>query len=273
MTWSKPFFESKIQQEPNPGVDEEVLGRTEKEVKEGKASGPYTAQEVDAILGKLWALARRVGLKQFHGAVKGDERVSVAMRNGQVYEGRFHASVKEQAARKINWRTVDLRRAFKQLAPAPSMAPLGRDRPLAPQAWRGQVPHAQGASFRREERGLHLRADRQSLGAHPDQVVLRGHPQYVDGRDIMVEVLEMLGWQIKNEKGEAPEFAEEFTLLGLPMDVGSFEVALCGCPTSWRKDIESGRRCAPLRLRPRGGRSTLHVLSASGGARQHRSSS
>ena len=160
MTWSKPFFKSKIQQDPNPGVDEEVLGRTEKEVKEGKASGPYTAQEVDAILGKLWALARRVGLvqssairpidgfsefghnsethervdlttmdvcagilKQFHGAVKGNERVSVAMRNGQVYEGRFHASVKEQAARKIKGRTVDLRRAFKQLAPAPSRPP------------------------------------------------------------------------------------------------------------------------------------------------------
>ena len=31
----------------------------------------------------------------------------------------------------------------------------------------------------------------------------------------MVEVLEMLGWQIKKEKGEAPEFAEEFTMLGL----------------------------------------------------------
>ena len=41
----------------------------------------------------------------------------------------------------------------------------------------------------------------------------------VDGRDIMVEVLQMLGWQIKKEKGEAPEFAEEFTLLGLPVDV------------------------------------------------------
>ena len=38
--WSKPFLKSKIQEDPNPGVDEEVLGRTEKEVKEGKASGP-----------------------------------------------------------------------------------------------------------------------------------------------------------------------------------------------------------------------------------------
>ena len=41
----------------DPDVDKEVLDRTEEEVLEGKASGPFTRSEVDARLGSLWTPA------------------------------------------------------------------------------------------------------------------------------------------------------------------------------------------------------------------------
>ena len=136
-------------------VDEDVRGRTEEEVKEGKASGLYTEQEVSfgrrregsawcsrpasgpsttsassatpapprrtrGSTGQRWTCAPASGST----AGKGDEWVVVDMRNGQVYKSRLHASVKEQAAKRIVGRTVDLRRTFEQFVPAPSMAPL-----------------------------------------------------------------------------------------------------------------------------------------------------
>ena len=62
--WSKPVLRQGMKPCATPGVDEEVWMRTEDEVGEGKAAGPYTEAEVDGILGRLWAPARRGGLPQ-----------------------------------------------------------------------------------------------------------------------------------------------------------------------------------------------------------------
>eukprot|EP00974_Lingulodinium_polyedra_P041290 3968065-Lingulodinium_polyedra.AAC.1 len=64
---SKPVLRARTKGSVNPEVDDEVLKRTEQEVDEGKAAGPYTEQEVDELLGKRWAPARRVGLAQSAG--------------------------------------------------------------------------------------------------------------------------------------------------------------------------------------------------------------
>ena len=153
-------------------------------------------------------------LKQFHGVVKGDETVSVAMRNGQVCEGRFHASVKEQAARKINWRTVDLRRAFKQLAPAPSMAPPS----VVIDLWHprhGEVRYhmlralpfgARNAVFTFGPTARVLEHILTKLffvvtAQHVDDFTQVQMEALVDGRDIMVEVLEMMADQEGEGRG------------------------------------------------------------------------
>ena len=62
--WSKPVIEATTRQHSDPSVDDEVWKRTEEEVEEGKARGPFGREEVDAILGKHWAPVRRVGLSR-----------------------------------------------------------------------------------------------------------------------------------------------------------------------------------------------------------------
>ena len=130
--WSKPALRAKVRGDPNPEVDQEVLARTEAEVKEGKAEGPYTEEEVDALFGKEWAPARRVGLvqssgirpiddfseyghngtsethdkvdlatvdvcagilKEYYAAVTDNNWVSVEMRDGTFCEGPLHPSL------------------------------------------------------------------------------------------------------------------------------------------------------------------------------------
>ena len=41
-----------------------MFERTEEEVREGKATGPHTEEEIDELLGRVWAPARRCGLVQ-----------------------------------------------------------------------------------------------------------------------------------------------------------------------------------------------------------------
>ena len=45
-------------------LDREVTDRTDEEVREGKAQGPFDKEEVDNLLGKCWSPCRRVGLRQ-----------------------------------------------------------------------------------------------------------------------------------------------------------------------------------------------------------------
>ena len=256
----------------------------------GQGIGPYTEQEVHAILGKLWARARRVGLVQSSGTrpiddfsefghngtsetqegvdlatvgVKGDER-----------EGRFHASFKEQAASKIKGRTVGgLPSSWRRLR----QWLLGRDRPWHPR--HGEVRHhmLRSLPFGARNAVFTFGGACQSLGAHRCRLFYVVMMQYVedfsqlealvDGLDILVEVLELLGGQIKKEKGEAPKFAEEFTMLG----VGTVRVS--NKPERGqriRQEVEqiirSGMVCPAAIEALRGSLKLFTWLSASGGA-------
>lgn len=270
--WSKPVLRAKVRGDPDPAVDDEVLERTEQEVKEGKAEGPYTEQEVDAIFGKHWAPARRVGLvqtagvrpiddfsefghngtsethekvdlatvdvcagiiKQYHDAVKAGGWVSVKMQNGELCVGRLHGDYQEPERRRLKGRTVDLKRAFKQLATAPSMAPL-----TVVGVWHRQLGGVRYYLLKALPFGARNAVFTFGATARALECILVGlfsvmTAQYVDdfpqvepaeclkdGEDIMVEVLELLGWQIKKESGEAPKFEDKFTMLGVVMDVG-----------------------------------------------------
>ena len=63
-SWSKKAIVATTRPSRNAAVDQQVLERTLEEVQEGKAIGPLEESEVDGLLGKCWAPARRVGLEQ-----------------------------------------------------------------------------------------------------------------------------------------------------------------------------------------------------------------
>ena len=157
--WSRPKVRA-MGPSREAWVDREVLDRTEAEVEEGKALGPFTEDEVSAIVGKLWAPVRRVGLVQSSGVRPIDdfsefghngtshtferidlggidevvgiakvwlqapvdgERVRVQLESGVWLEEQLHPDYKDAKNRRVSGRALDLRRAFKQLAVRPSM--------------------------------------------------------------------------------------------------------------------------------------------------------
>ena len=60
--WAKHVLRAKARPSVQDGADDQALERTEDEVKEGKAEGPSTEEEeVDGILGRVWAPVRRSG--------------------------------------------------------------------------------------------------------------------------------------------------------------------------------------------------------------------
>ena len=270
--WSKPAMKAKSKGEANPLVDEEVLARTEAEVKEGKAAGPYTEEEVDAIFGKQWAPARRVGLvqssgirpiddfseyghngtsethervdlatvdvcvgimKQYYTAIKGNETVSVELASGMVLEGPLHPSLKDPDKRRVQGRTVDLKQAFKQLAPAPAFAPL-----TVVGIWHPRFAALRYYLLRALPFGARNAVFTFGATARALECILTGlfgvvTAQYVDDfpqfesedlvseeDDIMLDVLRLLGWEVKKPEGEPPKFNQVFTLLGVRMHLG-----------------------------------------------------
>ena len=158
--WSKHVLAATTKPSADDKVDREVLERTMDEVAEGKAKGPYTEQEVDAILGTTWAPVRRIGLVQSTGVRPIDdfsefghnasshtfEHVNLAgidgvagiaktwmdamatdtarvtLESGLGKEGEVHHEFWGAEARGLQGRAIDLRRAFKQLPIAPNMA-------------------------------------------------------------------------------------------------------------------------------------------------------
>ena len=147
----------------NPDVDRVVYERTEEEVREGKATGPHTEAEVDALLGKIWAPARRCGLMQPAGvrpiddfseyhhndasetwekidlggvdtaaslarewyvAVAADGSIKVALDDGSVLQGVRHPEYGGKKKLRLLGRALDLRRAFKQLSIQKSQRPF-----------------------------------------------------------------------------------------------------------------------------------------------------
>jgi len=57
-------------------------------------------------------------------AASGAGKVQVELSTGEVLRGRLHRGFVPKAARSLRGRALDLKRAFKQLAPLPSLSPL-----------------------------------------------------------------------------------------------------------------------------------------------------
>ena len=62
--WVKHAIAGKVRPSEDPEVDLLVLEKTEEEVHAGKAKGPYSWSEMNAVLGDYWVPAPRVGLRQ-----------------------------------------------------------------------------------------------------------------------------------------------------------------------------------------------------------------
>ncbi len=269
--WSKPVLRSTVRPNPEPRIDREVAERTDEEVQEGKAAGPFTEVEVDAILGPWWAPCRRVGILQgdsirpiddfsefLHNAssdtdeyvdlsgVDGvvalmkllgeavqDDEVTITLEDGQVMRGRLHPGFKDLKARMPVGRALDLKRAYKQVPTAPSMRRLvvvalwhpGLQKVVyyilyvLPFGARNSVFIFGGLA-----RALEM------IMAWCFQLILT---QYVDdfpqlepaasaeSATVFEEVLGLLGWQVKKNDGEIPQFCLDFTALGVQFDLRS----------------------------------------------------
>ncbi len=313
--WSKPSMKAKAKGEANPSVDAEVLERTEAEVKAGKASGPYTEEEVDAILGKQWAPARRVGLvqssgirpiddfseyghngtsethekvdlatvdvcvgilKQYYTAVKGDERVSVEMYDGEVLEGPLHPSLKDPEKRRIHGRTVDLRQAFKQLAPAPAMAALTVVGIWHPVAAAIRFYLLRALPFGARNAVFVFGATARALECILICLFFVVTAQYVDdfpqfeaedlvgeADDIMCDVLKLLGWEVKMPENVPPKFDQVFTLLGVRMHLGHHHE---GAVLVTNKKERAEKICADVERMISAGRATPTEIEAMRGS-------
>ena len=67
--WSKAVLRSTVRPSGDAELDREVADRTDEEVLDGKAQGPFDEEEVDILLGKCWSPCRRVGKRQ-GGAIR-----------------------------------------------------------------------------------------------------------------------------------------------------------------------------------------------------------
>ena len=156
--WVKHAIAGKLRPNEDPEIDRLVLQKTEEEVAAGKAVGPFSREELDRDLGDFWVPAPRVGLRQ-GGSVRPIDDFSVYGHNGtsSSCESPSSGGVDEIAALiktfacalesgmvarpggvpgveevpicqayvgkiedQIVGRTLDLSKAYKNLAPAPA---------------------------------------------------------------------------------------------------------------------------------------------------------
>ncbi|CAK0909372.1 unnamed protein product [Prorocentrum cordatum] len=252
-------------------VGEEVVKRTEEEVAQGKALGPFSEEEVDQCLGKVWAGSRRFGLVQSSGVRPVDDhsefgqnwtshtheyidlggvdqvaavarlwgtaasstgRVQVQLSTGEMLRGRLHQGFAPKAARSLRGRALDLKRAFKQLAPLPSLSPLlvialrhPARNGVAYYVLRAMPFGARNAVY---VFGTVARAIEMILS----ELFLLALTQYVgdipqlepeaciDSATVAEEVMQLLGWEVKRDAaGCLPRFASSFSALGVVFDL------------------------------------------------------
>jgi len=243
-----------------PEVDQEVWDRTLEEVAEGKAEGPFTEEQLNDRLGKVWAPARRIGLEQSGGvrpiddfsefgrngssdtaervdrggvdqvvgiakalaeAVNDEGLVDVRLSSGERLQGRVHRDFENPEARKPVGCALDLKKAFKQVAPSPALEPL-----LVIGLWSTEAKRVVFFILRAMPFGARncvfvfgslARALDYILTATLDLTL----SQYVDdfpqiepaassesADNSTVELLKLLGWGIKLPGGKVPEFGE-----------------------------------------------------------------
>ena len=133
------------------------------EVGAGKALGPFAGEQVTGTKGATWPPCRRVGFVQSGGvrpiedfseyghnatsatseaidlggvdqiasmaklwaeSVQEDGRVRLRLSTGTVLEGRVHEGFRDASQRLPVSRALDLKQAYRQIAPSPALAPL-----------------------------------------------------------------------------------------------------------------------------------------------------
>ena len=162
--WAIATAKATARSSANPEIDLKVWEKTQVEVKAGKARGPFrTVEEVQAHVGKLFVPARRVGIQQggdvrpiddfsefghngtstthdyidlggvdrvvgiaktWLDAVGEDGWTKVKLSTGEELQGQVHEDFRTLKSRAPVGRAVDISKAFKQLAPHPSMQHL-----------------------------------------------------------------------------------------------------------------------------------------------------
>ena len=171
-------------------------------------------------------------VKELHCMVGDRGALQTTLADGTVVRGWVRTEFARPGQRTITGRTLDLRRAFKQLAPSPSMASL-----TIVAVWDSRA----GGVRYYELRALPFGARNAVFGfgsvARSLEIILVNlfdvfTGQYVDNfpqfefaqlaaerSDTMVEVLKLLGWDVKKVNENIPEFCSSFGLLGVIVDL------------------------------------------------------
>ena len=268
--WSKPVLAATTRPSANPEVDEEIVMRTEEEVRDGKATGPHTEQEMDAMFPEGWAPVRRVGLVQSAGirpiddfsefghndssgtdehvdlggvdavagitkawseAVKADGTVRTKYKDGTKLVGRLHQDFAGGRHRRILGRALDLHRAYKQVPISPGLRRFAvicvwhpRRRSRAYYVLNALPFGARNAVFTFGALARSLELVLTVLFSFTVTQYVDDYPQLElaalagSGCDA-VQVLGLLGWEVKRPEGMLPLFSRSFSALGVEFDL------------------------------------------------------
>ena len=188
---------------------------------------------------RVAAIAHCLSSSLYHGCV--DVWLSTGLRRrGAVHPGHLAGG---GASAALVGRPVDLRRAFKQLAPFPSLAPLAVICLWNPKKRKPEYYILRANPFGARNtvfifggvaRGLdyilavlfHLVVD-QYVDDFPQ---LEPSSSATSARVTMDSVLDLLGWDVKVQDGTTPEFQDVFAALGVRFDlsgVGRGEIVIC----------------------------------------------
>lgn len=260
-----------VQLSPGNWVDvaKEVWGSTMAEADKGWLEGPLTSLEVSNKVGSLWTPSRRFGIlqgskirniddlsefavNQAYGTPEKldlggvDEVVALAsqwlkaartdveirLSSGQVLRGKLHPELKEEDARELVGRCLDLKSAYKQVALRPSdqanavlsVYDPGSDcvkffvSKVLPFGATGAV-----MGFNRAARAI--RDILQSLFSLPIVNYFDDFP-HVDlskcadrSQAVMEEVLQLLGWTVSLEPKKRLPACKQFQVLGVVVDL------------------------------------------------------
>ena len=260
--WARARIHGSVRPSSDPSIDWAVLEKTEEEVKDGKAWGPYTMEELLAELGEFIP-CRRVGLPQ-SGGVRPIDDFSESRQNSTSSTGehvdlsgvdgvaalirqwvralaskdgfKAHRAWKKKLG--LKGRAVDLRKAFKQVPNDPRYRQL-----TVVVIWNP-----------REQRPEYYRILAMPFGAK-NAVYVFGHfgrtfemiaanlfalslTQFVDdfpqvepsataesARLTLDSFFELIGWDTKlTEEGTSPQMELEFSGLGVIFDLSGLEV-------------------------------------------------
>ena len=260
--WSRKALLGSMRSSGNQDMDKAIYAKTLEEVERGMARGPVPEEELSNRFGPLWVPVRRFGVDQAdyravddyseygHNATSGTcekldpggidwvagiakawmdagkhDLVTVRLSSGQVLQGLRHEDFAEGV--KLLGRSLDLEKAYKQLARRPSDAPLAIFAVWNPTTGRPELFEAIALGFgaRNSVMGFNWFA-RALLWLMVSQLHIPATHFFDDfphieaarsaasGRAAMEALLRLLGWSFKVEGSKAAPFASDMTTLG-----------------------------------------------------------